>query len=98
MVVTSDRLPVGLTDRPPEQGEQGNKRFREQDRPDQGIVIGGPNSSIATARRADSDPRSGGPTLPTKSRPDGSTYATTGDKGSFTCWAHAEYVVGTGNK
>jgi len=22
----------------------------------------------------------------------------TGDKGSFTCWAHAEYVVGTGNK
>jgi len=22
----------------------------------------------------------------------------TGDKGSFTRWAHAEYVVGTGNK
>jgi len=28
----------------------------------------------------------------------GAQVEDTGDKGSFTCWAHAEYVVGTGNK
>jgi len=25
-------------------------------------------------------------------------FRDTGDKGLFTCWAHAEYIVGTGNK